>query len=386
MSNVFLSTSFIYLASQEAGCLDDDGKVAASCDTKVHGFRPASFVSNVAVISGVLSALLMPVLGAMIDFTDHRRSVGIVSAIMIMMIQASQIGTVESTWFAMTILQAIAGFLFQAQVLAAYAYLSDMGRELGEETMTQCTYTQLPFRQLNQVVDTATFIMTQFGSEIVFLITVTVLGLAFQMSSVEIGQLGQASNAIYSSISFWIAWTRLPSVPASRSIPENQSLLTAGFSQIYHTARTINTHYSRGLRWYLLAVVFSEASANAFTVVSVIYLQQSIGLSGAEVGLFFVTVLISAIPGARVGSRVTKMMDPKRSWQLDIFAMIVWTCGGAIIVNLVPKYVCFIWGAVLGVLLGWFYATENLFFSMCLPAGQEAVSSFCWTPSLTDPN
>jgi hypothetical protein len=139
MSNIFLSSSFIYLASEQAGCVDEEGNVMEDCDEKVYGFKPASFVTNIAVISGVLSALFMPLVGAMIDYTPYRKAAGVGSAVVLVMIQAAQIGTVSATWLAMAVLQALAGFLYQVQVLAVYAYLPDMAYILGEETMTKRT-------------------------------------------------------------------------------------------------------------------------------------------------------------------------------------------------------------------------------------------------------
>jgi MFS-type transporter involved in bile tolerance (Atg22 family) len=99
---------------------------------------PASLVANIAILSGVLSALLMPIAGAMVDYTPYRRRLGCVSAFLMILIQAIQIGTVSQTWFPMSILQGLAGFLYQVQVLATYAYLPDIARSVGESTMTRC--------------------------------------------------------------------------------------------------------------------------------------------------------------------------------------------------------------------------------------------------------
>jgi MFS-type transporter involved in bile tolerance (Atg22 family) len=138
MSNLFLSASILFLSNEEAGCLNEEGdEIIDSCDGEVHGMRPASFVSNIAVATGLLSALFMPVFGAMIDYTDHRRTVGMVSAFLMMLIQAAQIGTVSTTWLPMAVLQAFAGFLFQVQILAAFAYLPEIARIVGEVTMTK---------------------------------------------------------------------------------------------------------------------------------------------------------------------------------------------------------------------------------------------------------
>jgi MFS-type transporter involved in bile tolerance (Atg22 family) len=152
MSNIFLSASFLFLSAEEAGCLNEEGdEILDSCDGEVHGMRPASFVSNIAVVSGVLSALFMPVFGAMIDYTDHRRTVGALSAFLMMLIQATQIGTVSATWFPMAILQAFAGFLFQIQVLAALAYLPDIARLVGQGTMTKCASIRIMYASCLQV-------------------------------------------------------------------------------------------------------------------------------------------------------------------------------------------------------------------------------------------
>lgn len=138
MSNIFLSTSLIYLAQEEAGCVDEEGEVIDDCDGTAYGFQPASFVSNIAVIASVLSALFMPLLGAMVDYTDHRKTVGVLMSSALIAIQITQIGTVSSTWFYMAILQAISGFLYQGLVLSIYAYLPDMSYRVGEGKMTKC--------------------------------------------------------------------------------------------------------------------------------------------------------------------------------------------------------------------------------------------------------
>lgn len=137
MSNIFLSTSLIFLASQEAGCLNEKGdEVLDDCGETVYGFKPVSLISNIAIVSGLLSALLMPIAGAMIDCTPYRRHVGVGIAAFMVLIQGVQMGTVSSTWFAMAILKAVVGFLYQVQVLAVYAYLPDIATIVGQELMT----------------------------------------------------------------------------------------------------------------------------------------------------------------------------------------------------------------------------------------------------------
>lgn len=119
MSNVFLSTALIYLASEEVGCVEEvDGKmeIVEDCPERVYGaFRPAALITNIAVISGLLSALFMPLAGAVVDYTSHRWTTGVVSAILITVVQVIQVGTNSNTWFPMAILQAITGCFYQIQ-------------------------------------------------------------------------------------------------------------------------------------------------------------------------------------------------------------------------------------------------------------------------------
>lgn len=91
MSNIFLSTSLIYLATEEAGCIDENGVAIPDCDNTVRGFQPASLIANIAVISGLLSAFFMPFIGAIVDYTPYRRAMGIIAALIMILVQGVQV-------------------------------------------------------------------------------------------------------------------------------------------------------------------------------------------------------------------------------------------------------------------------------------------------------
>lgn len=120
--------------------MDDEGEIIDDCDGEAFGFQPASFVSNIAVISSVISAIFMPLAGAMIDYTEHRKRFGVIVTVLMVLIQVIQIGTVSKTWLPMAVLQAISGFLYQALVLVMYAYLPDMSYRVDESSMNECEY------------------------------------------------------------------------------------------------------------------------------------------------------------------------------------------------------------------------------------------------------
>ena len=241
MSNLVFTTALIYLANEQAGCLEADGTTVEDCDGRVYGFAPAALMANIAVVSGVLSAFFMPLIGAIVDYTDHRWVVGVVASTIMTVIQVVQIGTVSKTWFPMVILQAIAGFFYQMEVMAIYAYLPDMARAVGEKLMTTCTFTparlnstfRSPFMRILQSVH-ANFTALQFSAQIVFLILViivtTLLGFTGGgKDDVRSGHVSQALNSVWIIVCFGISWRMMDRVPAARKLPADRSLWTAGY-------------------------------------------------------------------------------------------------------------------------------------------------------------
>ena len=93
MANIVLTQSFLYLATAAAGCVE-----GTECTNRIYGQYPASWIANIAVFTGLVGAFLLPITGAVVDYTDYRRAVGIGLSAFMTLIQAIQIYTVERTW------------------------------------------------------------------------------------------------------------------------------------------------------------------------------------------------------------------------------------------------------------------------------------------------
>lgn len=384
MSNIFLSTALITLASDAAGCTKDEGEgdeatgegedtAAAAedgvntCDETIYGFKPSSLITNIALVSGLISAFLLPVIGAIVDYTPHRRFVGVFSATFITIVQGVQIWLNETTWFPMAILQAVNGFMYMVQVMAVYAYLPDLGRFVGPKKMAWFS---------------ALFTMCQFGAQSAYLVlnVALSLGLGWVGQDVKIAQLSQAICVVWLLVTFVPGWRKLPKVPALRPRPEGKWLVSIGFSQVWHTVIGINKHYGSGLRWYFLAVAFAEAGANAFTVVSVTFMVEVLGMNGTEVAIIFLITLLASIPGSKLGQFIAKRTNPITSWKINLIVFSVITIAGAFVLTSPEvKYVCFAFGVLWGIMLGWFYPLENLVFTLSVPKGQESELSGFYT-------
>mmetsp|Transcript_29201 Transcript_29201/g.62094 ORF Transcript_29201/g.62094 Transcript_29201/m.62094 type:complete len:514 (-) Transcript_29201:192-1733(-) len=368
MSNIFLSTALIRLASEAAGCVfndNDDTIETQECNEEVYGFRPSSLITMIAVVSGVLAALLLPIIGAVVDYTSYRRLIGICSAVFITIVQGLQIWLNTTTWFPMAILQALNGFMYQVQILAIFAYLPEIGRAVGSQKMTwMCSL----------------FTMSQFGAMATYLLINIGIGFALKLDDVATAQLGQAICVVWLFLTYTPGWRKMPSVPALHPRPANKGLVRIGFSQVGHTVVGINKYYGSGLRWFFLAVTFAEAGASAFTVVSVTFMVEVLRMSGTEVGMVFLITLVTTIPGAKLGQWIAKKTNPITSLKLNLLVFSAVTAVGAfVLTGPEVKVLVYFFGCLWGGLLGWFYPLENVIFTMSVPAGQESELSGFYT-------
>ena len=95
-------------------------------------------------------------------------------------------------------------------------------------------------------------------------------------------------------------------------------------------------------------------------------------MNSTDVGIFFLVTLVGTLPGTQIAFSVTRKSNPNTSWKLSMIFLFIVLMIGALVLEEVHSYFAYIWGFFVGLGLGWFYPTENLFFSMCLPKGQEA--------------
>ena len=245
MSNIFLSVSLITLGERSTGCEYED----EVCDGTVTGLnlKPSTLIPLIATATGILSAFLLPIIGAIVDYTKHRKSMTGIFAATLIAIQAIQIGTVESTWFTMAILQAINGFIYQGLTLCSFAYLPEIRRMVGATRMTSYS---------------SRFYSWMFGMEVVYLIIVSIVATFMfkgAFSDQYTAQFGQGLDVLISGSCYVIAMYFFTAKPARRELPEGDSLIFKGFAQVAQTTAGIVKHYPTTLPKFYLAVLFCES-------------------------------------------------------------------------------------------------------------------------------
>lgn len=360
VTNAFLSSSLIYLASQEVGCVDEQG-VILDCEERVHGFAPSSLVTNIATIAALLAAFCLPVVGAIIDYTTHRKRIGQCSAGALVLVQAVLTGTGPTTWFIMSIVQACGAALYQIHFAIASAYLPDIARyDVNEET----------FNTFNR-----TFFSLQFGGEGFLLIFTVAIAMSLGLDTVKTAQLGQAFGTVWLVIAFGGAWRRFPDMPRRRTLPPGHNIFFEGFRQNWRTANAV-AKQSSTLKWFFLVVVFAEAGSSAVLPIVLTLLTNIFKYDGTQVGISFLIALIATLPGIASNTIITRLFCPKRSAILAMVGAVTVTTAAIVHIpsmsqDLYPymgKAYCCLWGFF----LGWWYASEQLLFSFLVPAGQES--------------
>jgi MFS-type transporter involved in bile tolerance (Atg22 family) len=107
---VFLSTSLINLAKRSVGCsteIPEGSNKVPECNEKIYGLRPSSILTVYGTILGLVVAVSLPFVGALLDHTHHRKAVGQISALVQVILVLSLCFLNENNFFIMMIVQVI---------------------------------------------------------------------------------------------------------------------------------------------------------------------------------------------------------------------------------------------------------------------------------------
>eukprot|EP00986_Skeletonema_menzelii_P005784 scaffold2144_cov149-Skeletonema_menzelii.AAC.4 len=365
MSSLFLGPALLILAqnaAKEAGGCDttnnDDGGQECSDDDegRVYGMRPSSLLTNIGVFSGVLSAILLPLFGAIVDHTPHRKAIGQWAAILLSIIKGIEIFVSKSTWFFISILQVLNYVLYQAHLCAAYAYTAELSTNPNEQTIYN-----------------ARFQTVNYFSMLTFLIVVTLTSSLLNVGDIGQARVSQTLAFIICSLVFGFAWRWFfHPRPALRQVPPNGTLLTAGFRKLARTSSEILQHWAP-LRYFLLSVMLSESATAALSTISTTYMIHVLNMNGSQIGTVFLCVFVAGIPGSKLGGMIGLKINPLRSALLCLVVFIInTTLAACIMTGEESQHIMYLFAAVWGVCLGWLHPTNAALYCTIIPRGQES--------------
>jgi MFS-type transporter involved in bile tolerance (Atg22 family) len=234
-AGAFLSTVLLRFAKEAAGC----DPAVPECDNTIYGIRPSSLLTTYTMIVGVASSAMLPLMGAVIDYTPHRLVIGRVFSFLFTVLIFPTIFVNGENWMAVAIVQVVVSFVGWAQTSVTYAYLPELTSDellLGEWTksFTVCQFVA----------------MTMYLVVIIGSVSVAGRGNDDLLTSQIAMSLAFAVNAVVLPI-VWGAlfYSRKP----LHELPEERSLWTIGFIQLWNTGKHIARNY-RSLKWFYFAM------------------------------------------------------------------------------------------------------------------------------------
>jgi len=379
-AGAFLGTALIRIAKEAAGCPTEppEGEtVVPECNTKVYGIKPSSLLTTYTMIVGVASACLLPLMGALIDYTPYRLRVGRIASSVFTVLILPTIFLNEDNFFSIAIIQVIVSFAGWAQTAITYAYLP----ELTTDELLLNDYTK-------------SFTMSSFSATVLFLgIVIGVLKIAgFGDNDLLTNQVAMSIAFVVNAILLSYSWgTLFGWRDRLHQLPSDKSLWTAGFIQLYNTGRHIAKHY-RALKWFYFSISMSDAALQALATIAITYMADQLQFTAQENGIAIGCMLLGSVPGAMIANKATKVLDPIKSSIAALLLLIIVTGLFAIFLkgpgqHLETYILAVIWGAG----TGWKWTCDRLVASCIIPEGQDAElmgfflfsgQSLSWIPPL----
>jgi UMF1 family MFS transporter len=359
----FFGTAIINLAKEAAGCETEapPGETRVpDCNETVYGIRPSSILVIYTIAIGIISAALLPLMGAFIDYSPHRLLVGQITTALFLLCTVPQLFLSADNWFVMAIFQIFVGIFGWGQTAITYAYLP----ELTPDELALNDYTK-------------SYTMLWFMGMILYLAGVIagVSAAGYADDSLIMARVGAAVALIIATPLLYLAWWKLfQPRRALHKLRDDQRLWSAGFVQLYRTSINIAKNY-RSLKWFYLAVSMSDAGLQALGTIAITVNTDTLEFTSLENGTFIICVLLGSVPGAMLANSMTRRYNPLNSSMGGLILLMVVTALFSVFVTGPgdqSKFLVFFFGFSWGVGVGWKWTCDRMVASSIIPAGQDA--------------
>lgn len=312
----------------------------------------SSFFPYCVSVSVFLQVFLLPILGAIADYSNLKRrmmmffaAVGAISTIGLFFISGG-------LFVLGGLLFIIANVSFGASIVFYNAFLPEIASEDQRDR-----------------VSSRGWAMGYAGDALLLLIN-----LIFYKVMDSAGQSALAARINLASAGVWwlvfgyISISRLRERGAQRALPKGDTYLLIGFKQLAKTLREIR-QYPMTLR-YLIAYLFYNDGIQTVIVVAAIFGQQELKMDLGSLSMLILMVQVVGIFGALGFGRVADRLGAKRT---IVITLIIWS--GVSIwsrISLASVGEFWILGVVIALVLGGSQALSRSLFSQMIPREREA--------------
>ncbi|KAL7470861.1 hypothetical protein ACHAXS_011143 [Conticribra weissflogii] len=352
-TGTFVGAALIRLAIADAA---SNPNCANPMTCPVYGIRPTSILTVGNIITAVIAGVTMPIMGALVDHTDHRKIMGAASAFIITLSVGLQIMISQDTWFAVYILEIIGGYFLIMHQVTTMAYLPDLTHDLTE----MGHYTSM-------------FMIRQYFVQGIYTSTVVAFSQGLKLKNIDTAKLSTSLAFVIGVVLLGYSWTFLfRKRPKLREVPPNSNIFTTGFKQIYVTTQTVFRQY-KALKWFMIALLFSpEAGAGTVLAIAVTFLTSYVKMEVNEIATVSLVMLFANIPGALISKLMCRKVNPLNSFRM---AEVLFATTNALIAATVTgperKKLVYFYSALVGVAFGWMFPSQRTLAVAIIPKGQE---------------
>jgi UMF1 family MFS transporter len=337
------------------------GSVERRCEEHLSVFglsvSAGSLVFYVVTVSTLISAFVLPFVGAIADRVQSRRKLMGRLAWSGAAVTALLFFVTGSNWQLGCVLLIVANILYGASIVVYDALLIDIA---GPDDRDRVSSRGWAFGYLGGGL--------LLALNLVF-VTVKPFGLTTELA-VRISLLSAAL--------WWAAWTIIPyrrivdRPPAAAAVPGSltpTSLARGSFGQLWHTLREMR-QYPQTLLVLVAYMIYNDGIQTGIYSASV-FGEKELGFGSSVMIAVILVVQIVAFLGALVFGQIAARIGSKRT---VLFGLTIWTVMVLIAFQLpVGKIVPFLLTAAgIGLVLGGTQALSRSFYSQFIPRGREA--------------
>jgi len=379
VNQIFLAVALLRLAVRSAGC--EDLGVGEECSNRVYGMRPGSLLTTMTAVTGILSSIVLPPIGALIDRSSYRRGAGIVTATFVVANSATNLIISENTWFIVLMLTVVGTLAYFIHLMVMYSYVPELTDDVEKLTTYNGTYIAIRTAVMAPVLPTVlglAYLINQRGKKV-------------EMRSLEfdvlLAKTSQVICLVLSSIFFFLTfWKGLKMRP-----PKIQEESTKNKAKIIETAKDIYTK-NPSLFWYLLALIPLANTAMAFASITLTFMTAFLDMDSSFIAMTILIFTLSGIVGSKIHPLIAKKINLMNDLKINVLCWIALCVGTGLLVNNSGKRNLFIGLSVLwGMIFGWAVPSMRTVYITLIPQGQEAEymgiyilfsGGFVWLPPL----
>ncbi len=344
----FVGSAMLSLAAAQAGGPTND----------IYGIQASSYLTVGSLIVGLCSAVTLPFIGALVDHTDHRKVMGVVSAFIVMLSLGVQISISPMTWFAIFIFKIVGGYFLVMHQVCCFAYLPDLTHDI---------------TAMGHI--TSRLMISQYTSQGIFTSIVIIAGFTGTISSLQTAKLAAALSFAIGTVLFGYAWTFLyRKRPKLRKVPPGSNIVTTGFKQLLVTTRVVFQKY-RALKWFMISLLLSpEPGSGSLLSIAVTFLTFFVKMEVKEIAVVSIIVLFANIPGALLAKKMCRIINPLNSYRL---AQLMFAIDNFLLAGFVTgstkkdKILVYVFSGFWGLSFGWMFPSQRTLAVALIPKGQE---------------